>query len=90
MDWDNVRVFLAVARAGQFLAAARQLGVDHATVARRVTALEERLGARLFERRTSGCAITPQGERFLAAAERIEAEMLSAQSDVTATDLDVA
>ncbi len=90
MDWDNVRVFLSVARSGQFLAAARQLGIDHATAARRVTALEHALGARLFDRRTSGCAITPQGERFLAAAERIEAEMLNAQADVSATDLTVA
>ena len=85
MDWDNVRIFLAAARSGQFLAAARQLGVDHATVARRVSALEERLGTKLFERRTSGCVVTPQGERFLVSAERIEAEMLSAQADLAAT-----
>jgi DNA-binding transcriptional LysR family regulator len=90
LDWDNVRIFLAVARIGQFLAAARQLGVDHATVARRVTTLEAALGAKLFDRRTSGCTVTASGERFLAAAERIEAEMLQAQSDVTANDLAVA
>lgn len=90
MDWDNARIFLAVARSGQFLAAARQLSLDHATVARRITALEKTLGLTLFERRTSGCAITPAGERFLASAERIEAEMLSAQADLAATGLDVA
>jgi DNA-binding transcriptional LysR family regulator len=90
LDWDNVRIFLAVARTGQFLAAARQLGVDHATVARRITALETALGAKLFDRRTSGCTVTASGERFLAAAERIEAEVLQAQSDVTAHDLAVA
>ncbi len=90
MDWDNVRIFLAAARSGQFLAAARQLGIDHATVARRVTALEERLGTRLFERRTSGCVVTPQGERFMVAAERIEAEMLSAQADLAATGPEIA
>ncbi len=90
MDWDNVRIFLAAARSGQFLAAARQLGVDHATVARRVGALEERLGTKLFERRTSGCTVTPQGERFMVAAERIEAEMLSAQADLAATGPDIA
>jgi DNA-binding transcriptional LysR family regulator len=90
MDWDNVRIFLAAARSGQFLAAARRLGVDHATVARRVTALEQRLGTKLFERSTSGCVVTPQGERFLAAAERIEAEMLSAQADLAATGPEVA
>ncbi len=90
MDWDNVRIFLAAARSGQFLAAARQLGIDHATVARRVTALEERLGTKLFERRTSGCVVTPQGERFMVAAERIEAEMLSAQADLAATGPEIA
>ncbi|MGL4635139.1 MAG: LysR family transcriptional regulator [Beijerinckiaceae bacterium] len=90
MDWDNVRIFLAVARTGQFLAAARQLSIDHATVARRITVLETALGTKLFDRRTSGCTVTAGGERFLAAAERIEAEMLQAQSDVTANDLEVA
>ena len=90
MDWDNVRIFLSVVRAGQFLAAARQLGVDHATVARRVTALEDRLGAKLFERRTSGCVMTLSGERFLASAEKVEAEMLRAQAEIASTDLDVA
>ena len=49
MDWDNVRVFLAVARAGQFVAAAKRLRLDHATVSRRVAALEAALGARLFD-----------------------------------------
>jgi DNA-binding transcriptional LysR family regulator len=90
MDWDTVRIFLSVVRAGQFLAAARQLGVDHATVARRITALETKLGAKLFERRTSGCVMTPSGERLLASAERIEAEMLQVQAEIAATDLDVA
>ena len=47
MNWDDVRIFLAVARAGQILAAARRLGVNHATVARRVSALEEALKTRL-------------------------------------------
>jgi DNA-binding transcriptional LysR family regulator len=89
MDWDNVRIFLAVARAGQFLAAARLLRVDHATVTRRVTRLEEALGAKLFERRTSGCVITEAGERFLAAAERIEGDMLRIQAELSAEDVKV-
>lgn len=83
MDWDHARIFLAAARCGQFLAAARQLRLDHATVGRRITALEEALGVRLFERRTNGCALTPAGESFLAAAERMEAEMLRAQADLS-------
>ncbi len=61
MNWDDVRVFLAVARAGQFVAAARGLKVDHATVARRVTALETALNARLVDRRTTGVLLTGAG-----------------------------
>jgi DNA-binding transcriptional LysR family regulator len=86
MDWDNARVFLAAARAGQFLAAAKTLGVDHATVARRITKLEEKLGAKLFERRTTGCALTTAGETFLSAAERIETEVLRIQSELSGAD----
>lgn len=88
MDWDHARFFLAAARAGQFLAAARALRVDHATIGRRITQLEDSLGAKLFERRTSGCVLTPAGERFLAAAERIEADMLRVQAELSATDVE--
>ncbi|MFG1371688.1 LysR family transcriptional regulator [Xanthobacter oligotrophicus] len=76
MDWDHLRVFLAVARQGQLLAAARRLGLNHATVARRLDALEDALGAPLFDRRPAGCVPTEAGERLLPAAERVEAEML--------------
>lgn len=76
MDWDHLRVFLAVARQGQLLAAARRLGLNHATVARRLDALEAALGAPLFDRRPAGCVPTEAGERLLPAAERVEAEML--------------
>jgi DNA-binding transcriptional LysR family regulator len=68
MDWDNVRVFLAVARSGQFVAAAKRLRLDHATISRRIAALEAALGARLFDRRTTGVKLTAAGERFLGAA----------------------
>jgi len=90
LDWDHARVFLAVARAGQFLAAARHLRLDHATVGRRIGALEDGIGARLFERRTNGCVLTPAGEKFLIAAERVEAEMLKAQADLSEADVAVA
>ena len=76
MDWDLLRVFLAVAREGQMLAAARRLGLNHATVARRLDALEEALGTRLFDRRPAGSLLTQAGERLLPAAERIETELL--------------
>ncbi len=82
MNWDDVRIFLAVARAGQILAAARTLGVNHATVGRRISALEEALQTRLVVRRTNGCELTPEGEVFLNAAERMETEMLAAQAHI--------
>ena len=88
MNWDDVRIFLAVARAGQLLAAGRRLGLNHATVARRVSALEAALKTRLLDRRTNGCVPTPAGERFLASAEVMEAEMLAATA-ATDADLDV-
>ena len=46
MNWDDVRIFLAVARSGQILGAAKRLGVNHATVARRLTALENDLNTK--------------------------------------------
>ena len=86
MDWDDVRMFLAVARAGQILAASRKLGINHATLARRVSALEETLQTRLLIRRTNGCELTAEGEIFLNAAERMETEMLSAQASIGSID----
>lgn len=86
MNWDDVRMFLAVARTGQILAASRRLGVNHATLSRRITALEEDLKTRLLIRRTNGCELTAEGEIFLAAAERMETEMLAAQSQVGRID----
>ena len=82
MDWDDVRMFLAVARSGQILAASKRLGVNHATLSRRVSALEERLKTRLIVRRTNGCDLTAEGEIFLHAAERMETEMLNAQASI--------
>jgi DNA-binding transcriptional LysR family regulator len=90
MDWDNVRVFLAVARAGQFVGAAKRLRLDHATVSRRIAALEAALGARLFDRRTTGARLTSAGERFLAAAEEMESAFLHAQADISDVDVELA
>jgi DNA-binding transcriptional LysR family regulator len=80
MDWDNVRIFLAVAREGQLLSASRRLGLNHATLGRRISALEDALRTRLLIRKPNGCELTAEGHAFLESAERIEAEMLAAQS----------
>lgn len=80
VNWDDIRIFLSVARAGQILGAARRLSLNHATVARRLTALEEALGARLFDRSTNGCYLSDDGAAFLPHAERMETEMLAAEA----------
>jgi molybdate transport repressor ModE-like protein len=72
LDWENVRVFLALARHGSLSAAARALSVNHATVARRVKSLEQSLGERLVERRLDGYLLTPAGTRLLGPATEME------------------
>lgn len=73
LRWDDVRVFLAAQRHGSLGAAALRLGLDTSTVSRRVTALEDSLGVRLFERTRDGLLPTRATERVLAAAEAMEA-----------------
>jgi DNA-binding transcriptional LysR family regulator len=73
LDWDDVRVFLVFAQAGSLSGAARRLGVNHATVARRLAELEQAFGGRaLIEKRADGYALTPAGEAALAEARRME------------------
>ncbi|MFL6724932.1 MAG: LysR family transcriptional regulator [Sphingomicrobium sp.] len=72
LDWNDLRYFLAVARAGSTLAAARLLHVSQTTVARRIAALEDALKLQLFEKRQAGYATTPAGEELLASAHAVE------------------
>ena len=74
MDWDHIRFFLAVHREGSLRAAARRLGVDQTTAGRRVAALEQQLGAKLFVKTPTGYLTTPAGEALLASAERMAEE----------------
>lgn len=89
MNWDDVRIFLAVARAGQFLGAAKRLELNHATVSRRIGALEDALRTKLFRRLTTGCELTPAGERFMEIAERMEADMIAARSTLAGEGDDI-
>ena len=82
MNWDDVRIFLAVARAGQILGAAKRLELNHATVSRRLAALETALRTKLFRRLTTGSELTPAGVRFMEIAERMEADMIAARAAV--------
>lgn len=71
--WDDIKAFLAVARAGSTLAAARQLGVNQTTVVRRLEGLESAMGLRLIDRSATGSTLTDGGRNLLADAERMEA-----------------
>src|ERR1700712_507030 len=74
LNWDQVRYFLAVARAGSAMGAAQQLGVGHATVLRNIAQLENSLSVRLFDRVRTGYRITADGQDVLASAQSMEAQ----------------
>lgn len=86
MNWDDARIFLALVRAGSVRAAASKSGVSHSTVARRVDALEVRLGVRLFDRLPSGYALTAAGEDFVTVAENIENQLDGVQRRLVGQD----
>ncbi len=72
MNWDLLKIFLAIAHAGSLAGASRELGVNHSTVFRRLNALEQALSGRVFERLSSGYELTPLGEELLTIAQGIE------------------
>ena len=86
MNWDDAKLFLAVVRAGQMLGAARRVGLNQATLSRRVAALENDLGTQLLVRGTQGCTPTEAGSALARRLERVEAEMLQAQSGLGRAD----
>ena len=79
-NWDDLRHFLAVARAGTLSAAAETLGTDHTTVARRIQRLEQALTAKVFFRSSLGYSLTLAGEKLQPIAEAMEAGYLAAAS----------
>jgi len=86
IDWDDVRYFLAVARGGSVRAAAARLEVNHSTVLRRIAQLEERLGARMFEKLPSGYRLTASGEEVLELANQMEASSHQLETRVFGRD----
>jgi len=74
-DWDSLRYFLAVARAGSSAGAAEKLRVDQSTVSRNIAAFERAVRAKLFERSVSGYELTDLGRKLVPAAERAELEI---------------
>lgn len=82
MNWDDLKVFLAVARTESLSGAGRGLKVDPATVGRRIGRLEEQLGAPLFGKSPQGYALTDAGQRLLSHAERAEQAMQAAAEEL--------
>ena len=87
-NWDALRFVLAVQRQGGLSAAARELGVNHATVSRQLDRVEAELGQRLFDRLPSGLVATEAGKRAAEHAARIEAEMMALDLELTAKTAD--
>jgi DNA-binding transcriptional LysR family regulator len=86
MEWDDLKHFLAVARAGSLADAARSLKTSSPTVGRRIAALETRLGVRLFDRNRTGYALTESGEAIRARAEEVEDAVFRVERQVLGRD----
>jgi DNA-binding transcriptional LysR family regulator len=87
VNWDDLRVFLSVARSGSISSGAKQLNLQHSTVSRRIQKLEQHLGVRLFDKVPSGYQMTTAGEDLMQAVERMECEVLSVDGVLSGRDL---
>ncbi|WP_456389211.1 LysR family transcriptional regulator [Profundibacter sp.] len=81
-DWDDMRVFLAVARGESLSRAGKALRLDPATVGRRIARLEERLGAALFARSVQGYVLNGEGERLLVHAQQAETALVQGAQEM--------
>jgi DNA-binding transcriptional LysR family regulator len=86
LNWDDVRVFLALCRENTLAGAGRRLRVDETTVGRRLASLEEALGSRLFLRTPEGMRVSPEGRGILARAEQVEELLLGMERQVAGGD----
>lgn len=84
-NWDDLKIFLEVGRAGSFSGGARALRLDVSTVSRRIGQLEQIVGALLFERDSSGLKITQRGAQLLERAQCMEAEVVAFGETVAGT-----
>jgi DNA-binding transcriptional LysR family regulator len=84
IDWNDFRYFLAAVRAGTLAGAARALEVEHSTIGRRLTALEQAIGAALVTRNPEGLVLTAAGEKLVPIAEEIERAVQAGREAVTA------
>ena len=88
-SWEDIRLFLAVARGGSLSAGARLLKTDQSTVSRRLAALEDGLGRLLFERTSRNVRMTPHADALLPWAERVEEAVRAMEDGVRSTEDEV-
>ena len=89
VNWDDLKIFLAVARRGSARAAAEQLDIHHSTIARRIEAFESTQNVQLFHRTTTGYRLTPAGESLLASVVRIEQEVNCIERNILGRDAEL-
>jgi len=89
MNWEDGKLFLAVARSGQMLAAAKTVGLNQATLSRRILALEQAMHTQLLNRRPHGCDLTDEGRVLAYRLEKIESEFLAAEGELDGRDVGV-
>jgi DNA-binding transcriptional LysR family regulator len=87
LEWEDLRLVLAIARGGTLVAAAAQLGNSHPTVLRQAAQLERRIGVRLFERSRRGYLLTPAGDEMVGVAQRVEQEVETLERKLVGRDM---
>jgi DNA-binding transcriptional LysR family regulator len=86
MDWDDMRVVLAICRAGSLTGAAKSLGLNKSTVFRQINTIEMKMGVRFFERVQQGYVMTEAGESVMHAASRMEEEAIHLERELLGKD----
>lgn len=86
MNWDDLKVLLALSRVGSTRKAAELLGVSNTTVLQRLESLEEQIGARLFDRTPDGLVVTALGDQLLPTATEVEEMLAEAERQVSGRD----
>ncbi len=88
MNWNDLKICLAIAEAGSLAGAARALGINHSTVFRRLNALEDDLKLRVFDRLPEGYVPTPVGERMIELAEEADTAVQAIERELAGQDLE--
>lgn len=86
MDWDDLKILLALSRRGSARAAAQLLGISNSTITRRLDDLERSLGTRLFDRTPEGYRMTQSAENLLPMAEQVEDRVLAMERQLSGVD----